>query len=120
MDAVQRQQDQLKQLVSTMSPFEKIQKDHDIKALKKKYNNLKQDEEQMVERLDPLHEPSAILSQVIEDKKKELIAMLEEMKVKIEELVSGQLVEEVKEQNAQVQLAITECTKRYGELCNIV
>jgi len=46
--------------------------------------------------------------------------LLEEMKIKLEELVSSQLVEEVKEQSGQVKLAVAECKEKYEDLCKTV
>jgi len=43
----------------------------------------------MVVRLDPLKEAVVILAQVVEEKKKVLTTLLEEMKIKLEEPVSS-------------------------------
>jgi len=83
----------MKQLVSALSHFEKIQKDWDIKALKQKYNSQKEKEESMAGRLESLKEAATILAQVVGDKKKALTTLLEETKIKVEEPVSSQLVE---------------------------
>jgi len=59
-----------------MSMMEKMQKDRDSKELKQQYNNLKEKEERMATRLEPLQEAATILAQVIEKKKKELTVLL--------------------------------------------
>ena len=56
----------------------------------------------MVVRIEPLQEAYAILAGVIGKNQGELTAFLEETKVKIEQLVSEPLVEELKAQNSQV------------------
>jgi len=43
---------------------------------------------------------------------------LKDTKVKLEASVSGQLVEELKEQGSQVTMVFAACKQRYEELCH--
>jgi len=97
-----------------------MKKDRDLKALNQQYNKLEQQEEVLDVRLEPLQGATFTLVQVIEDKKKELTTLLEEMKPKLEETMSSQLVEEVKDRNGQLQLAVAECNDRYEDLYKTV
>jgi len=56
------------------------------------------------------------LAQVIRKKQGELTTFLSATKVKLEQPVSGQLVEEVKEQNSQVTVTIAECKEKFKQL----
>lgn len=95
MEEVQRQHERLKLTLKALIPIEKMQRDQDSKVLKKQYNSLKEKEESLAVRLDPLQEAAMNLTQVMEGKKRELTMILKEKKAKIEEPMSGQRVEEV-------------------------
>jgi len=56
------------------------------------------------------------LAQVIRKKQGELTTFLSATKVKLEQPVSGQLVEEVKEKNSQVTVTIAECKEKFQQL----
>lgn len=116
LEEIQRKQEQLKQTMSNMSPFEKMQKDSDGKLLKQQFDSMKKKDENMATRIKPLQEATTILAQVIGKKQGELTTFLKETKVKLEEPVSVQLVEELKEQGNQVTVVITTCKQRYEEL----
>jgi len=57
------------------------------------------------------------LSQVIGKKQGELTTFLETTKVKLEEPVFGQLVEDMKAWDSQVTVAIANCKVKYDKLC---
>jgi len=60
-----------------------MHKERDSKVLKQQFNNLREKEENVVARLEPLQEAATILTQVMEGKKGELTTMLKATKVKL-------------------------------------
>lgn len=70
----------------------------------------------MAARIKPLQEAATILAGVIGKKKGELKAFLEETNVKLEQLVSGPLVDKLKAQNRQVLVTVAECKVKYHKL----
>ena len=95
MEEVQRQQERLKQELKTMLPIQRMQKGHDSKSLKQQYNSLKEREESLATRLEPLQVAATILSQVLTDKRTALASIIEETKADLKETMSEKMVVEL-------------------------
>jgi len=88
MEEVQRKQERLKQELKTMSPIHRMQKDRDSKTLKQQYNNLKEREERLASKIEPLQDAMTILCQVLTDKKMTLASVILEKKTKLKKPLS--------------------------------
>lgn len=80
------------------------------------FENLKRQDEGIAAQIEPLQEAASILAQVIGKKQGELEIILETTKVKLEEPVSGQLVEDMKARGSEVTVTIADCKVKYDKL----
>jgi len=77
---------------------------------------LKEKEESLVKRLEPLQESATILTQVVEKKKEKVVELLKVAEGKLEEPLSEQLVEEMKGQGNKVTTTVATCQKHYEKI----
>lgn len=118
--ALQIQHENLKRVMKTLSPLEKMHKDRDNRRLKQQLSGLKEFEEKLTEKLESLKNEAMKISQAIRTKFEGLKALVENMEMGTMELLSEQSVEKIKEKEGGVQQSVEEESVQYEQFLNYV